>query len=239
MTGFGKNDRNGIDGIWEPYFKLKGRKKDEESSCNYRWDGVKYRQTKGKKEMNRREMIAKGEQLIKEVDELIKVRNEYQEQIDSKLAFAKSLVAGLKDKKSGGRTETGVFAEPNILFEYVYRRDGSGHLVGVMVGKCVNGTVIIGASRCNRSAGDKMNKRRGVEIALEKINAHLKGDLEENVAPASFDDMLMRFAERCQAYFQQADSVELPFLSNFVNVPVSKNISEVKPLGGEEPVGGA
>lgn len=85
------------------------------------------------------------------------------------------------------------------IFEYVYdNRNQPVGVVAAVVNPAEPKHVFIGWSRCNRSAGDKFDKSRGLQIALDR--ALVRGG--NTVVPDSLAERVEHMKRRAQKYFK-------------------------------------
>ena len=87
---------------------------------------------------------------------------------------------------------------PDYIHQYIVKRvGGQKQKVAVFVGrKSAHGSIKIGWSKANISAGDKFDKKFGVKLALERTKA------EFIELPPSICIDAQNFARRCQKYFK-------------------------------------
>lgn len=91
----------------------------------------------------------------------------------------------------------------NGIHEYVY--NSKRHPVGVLAAAPSDSNpreVIIGWSLCNRSAGDKFDKRKGVEIAYERSLASSVANI-----PDSMNEQYEEFVSRASRYFKDRNVI--------------------------------
>lgn len=84
------------------------------------------------------------------------------------------------------------------IHEYVY--DNVRQPVGVFAATASASNpnrVVIGWSRCNRAAGDRFDKKRGLEIAWQRSYTSSQASI-----PDSMSDQYVKFLSRAQRYFK-------------------------------------
>lgn len=85
------------------------------------------------------------------------------------------------------------------IYEYVYdNRNQPVGVVAAVISPDDPTSVYIGWSRCNRSAGDRFDKSRGVQIALDR--ALTKGG--NTPVPDSLTERVDHMKRRAQKYFR-------------------------------------
>ena len=110
-------------------------------------------------------------------------------------------VARNKKKRMARKTST---VAPNTIHKYLVKRvQGRKQKVAVIVGTKDNeGIIRIGWSRANINAGDRFNKERALDIALDRMKA-----TEMVPVPPSIVDDVISFQDRCQRYFKDAEGM--------------------------------
>ena len=87
-----------------------------------------------------------------------------------------------------------------VILEYVGARGGSkGQRVGVMVATVVDGDIRIGWAKANLKAGDRFDKQKGIDIALDRAN----GRVVAPELPECMRTQMRGFQIRALRYFQQ------------------------------------
>lgn len=88
-------------------------------------------------------------------------------------------------------------------FLIYYKRNQHGQKLGVMVAfKDTNGIVYVGASKCNKSAGDKFNKYIGISKAIDgAISCNLEHKIYRAI-PSSMVKDIPAMLSRINRYFK-------------------------------------
>jgi hypothetical protein len=110
----------------------------------------------------------------------------------------------------------------SYIYEYIRERvPGRGRqIVGVIVGKVVNGQIVTGFSKTNLKAGDKFDRDYGITIALNRAS----GAVDSPELPPQVVGQMERFKNRCVRYFKQAQTVSVK--GAYVAPVTPKNIEQ-------------
>jgi len=111
----------------------------------------------------------------------------------------------------------------NFIHSYVYG-DGRqcNQKVGVLVGVKHGEEVFISGSKANINAGDKFDRKVGVELAVDRMICLLQDGRTSKIA-ASLEPALERFVARCVRYFKTT-AIHTPAVVPYRKAKVSKPV---------------